>query len=135
MEGPFYTRWVLLDRERDRRSSPKTRAEEAAPGSRTLVCAVCSHRITDEDHRIAVNGGHEHHFVNPAGFAYRVGCFAIAPGCIQLGTPETAFSWFPGWTWQIAACARCRAHLGWLYRNAAETFHGLIVTALREGDG
>lgn len=134
MERPFYTRWVLLDRERDRRSSPKTERERAAPGARSLVCAACGHRITDDDYRMEVSGAHEHTFVNPAGFVYRIGCFSVAPGCAHLGVPETAFSWFPGWSWQVAACARCRAHLGWIYRNAGEQFHGLIVTALRHGD-
>jgi hypothetical protein len=134
MEGSFYTRLVLLDRERDRRSSPKPVADRTAPGERSLVCAACGHRITDEDYRIAMSGGHEHTFVNPGGFDFTIGCFALAPGCSYLGAPETAFSWFPGWSWQIAACARCRAHIGWLYRNAGEQFHGLILAALRESD-
>jgi hypothetical protein len=134
MERPFYTRWVLLDRERDRRSSPKTDRKGVAPGARTLVCVACGHRITDDDHRIEMNDAHEHTFVNPGGFVYRIGCFSVASGCVQLGVPKTAFSWFPGWSWQVAACARCRAHLGWIYRNAGEQFHGLIVTALRDGD-
>jgi hypothetical protein len=28
-------------------------------------------------------------------------------------------------------CGRCRAHLGWIYRNAGEQFHGLVLAALR----
>jgi hypothetical protein len=135
MEWPFYTRFVLLDRERDRRSSPLTTPQDAAPEPGTsLVCAACRHPITDDDQRIAMNGGHEHTFVNPGGFAYTIGCFADAWGCAHHGSVESAFSWFPGWTWQVAACAGCRAHLGWVYRNAAETFHGLILDRLRTGD-
>lgn len=78
-----------------------------------------------------MNGSHEHTFVNPGGFVHHIGCFAAAPGCAYLGSTESAFSWFPGWTWQIAACARCRAHVGWIYRNAGAQFHGLILAALR----
>jgi len=132
MELSFYTRLVLLDRERDRRSSPTTVKDRVANGERPLVCAACGERITDEDQRMEMNGSHEHTFVNPGGFVHHIGCFAAAPGCVHLGTTETAFSWFPGWTWQIAACRRCRAHLGWIYRNAGEQFHGLIMAALRK---
>ena len=131
MQTPFYTRFVLLDRERDRRSSSKTLQEPPKPSDHGLVCAACRHLITDEDHWIEVNGAHEHTFVNPAGFMYVVGCWRAAPGCAWTGSTETAFSWFPGWSWQVAACARCRAHLGWCYRSPGEQFHGLITAALR----
>jgi hypothetical protein len=123
---------VLLDRERDRRSSPQTVKDGVGTGEKPLVCAACGHRITDEDYRIEMAGAHEHTFVNPAGFVHHIGCFSVAPGCVHLGLTESAFSWFPGWTWQVAACARCRAHLGWIYRNAGEQFHGLITTAIRK---
>ena len=78
-----------------------------------------------------MDGAHEHTFVDPAGFDYRIGCFNAAPGCAHIGHTESAFSWFPGWTWQVAVCGQCRAHLGWVYRNAGEQFHGLILAALR----
>ncbi|HUJ57662.1 MAG TPA: cereblon family protein [Kofleriaceae bacterium] len=120
---------MLLDRERDRRTSPSSRGDDADRDA--LRCAACDHVITDPAYRIEMSGAHEHSFVNPGGFVHHIGCFAAAPGCIHLGDPEAAFSWFPGWTWQLAACARCRAHLGWIYRNAGEQFHGLIVRMLR----
>jgi hypothetical protein len=129
---PVYTCPVLRDRERDRRSSPKTVSDRVpAEGEHAVVCVVCGHRITDEDWRIEMSGAHEHTFVNPGGFDYRIGCWRVAPGCVHLGPTESAFSWFPGWTWQVAACAKCRAHLGWIYRNSGEQFHGLIVEAIR----
>ena len=78
-----------------------------------------------------MSGAHEHTFVNPAGVVHHVGCFVAAPGCVHVGTTEEAFSWFPGWTWQIAVCAQCRTHLGWMFRCAGEQFHGLILAALR----
>jgi len=118
---------VLRDRERDRKTAP-TVPTDARPA---LVCAACGHRITDDDYRIAVNGTHEHTFVNPGGFVHRIGCFVAAPGCAYVGATETAFTWFPGFTWQVAVCARCRAHVGWIYRCAGEQFHGLVIAALR----
>ena len=131
MERSFYTCPVLLDRERERRSSPKPVNDKVDGAERALVCVVCGHVISDDDYRIEMAGAHEHTFVNPAGFDYRIACFNAAPGCVHLGPTESAFSWFPGWTWQVAACARCRAHVGWIYRNSGEQFHGLIVAAIR----
>ena len=78
-----------------------------------------------------MSGAHAHTFVNPAGFGYVIGCWNAAAGCVHLGSTETAFSWFPGWSWQLAACASCRTHLGWVYRNAGQQFHGLIAERLR----
>jgi hypothetical protein len=96
-----------------------------------LRCAVCEHRITQAAYRVERGGAHEHTFVNPGGFVHHIGCFAAAPGCIHIGDTQQAFSWFPGWTWQVALCARCRAHLGWIFRCGGEQFHGLIVSAIR----
>ena len=124
---------MLLDRERDHRSAPKTVDKTADDdGEHALVCVVCEHRISDTDHRIEMAGAHEHTFVNPNGIVHHIGCFDAAPGCGYIGDTESAFSWFPGWTWQIAVCSRCRAHVGWIFRNAGEQFHGLVVAALRE---
>lgn len=96
-----------------------------------VVCAACEHRITSRDYRIEMLGAHEHTFVNPGGIVHHLGCYALAPGVVESGAPEQAFSWFPGWSWQIVSCGRCRSHLGWIYRCAADAFHGLITAALR----
>jgi hypothetical protein len=110
----------------------QTRAtDDSSP--RDLVCVICRTRITHEDHRIEVAGGHEHTFVNPGGFVHHVGCFGLAVNLSYLGEPETAFSWFPGFAWQIAACRACGTHLGWIYRCAGDQFHGLLLTKLDPG--
>ena len=109
----------------------ETGRQTATPGDDSLRCAACDHRITDRGYRSEMGGAHEHTFVNPAGFSFRIGCFIAAPGCKHAGTPSEAFSWFPGWKWQIAICDNCHTHLGWLFRCGGEQFHGLIVAALR----
>jgi hypothetical protein len=112
-------------------TAPADAPDDATGEHGPLVCAACELRITDDAHRVARAGAHEHTFVNPGGFVYRVCCFAVATGCSYRGAPDPAFSWFPGFTWQIAACGRCRAHLGWIFRAAGESFHGLIADAIR----
>jgi len=112
---------------------PERRDDAAVTDDRTLRCAACAHRITEVAYRSEVGGAHEHTFVNPAGVVHHLGCFIAAPGCVYRGATETAFSWFPGFSWQIAVCASCRAHVGWIFRCAGEQFHGLILAALRLG--
>ena len=97
----------------------------------SLRCAICGHRITDRAYRTEMSGAHEHTFVNPAGFTFRIGCFVAAPGCKYAGATSEAFSWFPGWRWQIALCGRCHGHVGWIFRLGGDQFHGLILAALR----
>lgn len=116
---------ILREAERERRSASISATQ------RGLVCATCEHAITDDGHRIEMAGSHEHTFVNPAGFSFHIGCFAAAPGAARIGRAESAFSWFPGWAWQIVVCARCATHLGWRYHNAGSELFGLILAALR----
>ena len=95
-----------------------------------IRCASCRHRLSEQAYRIERAGSHEHTFVNPAGVVFHIACFVAAPGCVHIGTTEEAFTWFPGWKWQIALCASCQVHVGWIFRCAGEQFHGLIVAAL-----
>lgn len=34
------------------------------------------------------------------------------------GAPSAEYSWFPGYTWTIAVCASCMAHVGWRWVRA-----------------
>lgn len=111
---------------------------EHAPGEASddstdegLRCVVCEHRISERTYRTEMNGSHEHTFVNPHGIVHHLGCFVAAPGAVHVGPTQDAFSWFPGWQWQVAICGRCHAHVGWIFRCAGQHFHGLILAAIR----
>jgi hypothetical protein len=109
-------------------------ADELGPG-RALVCSACGRRITTPAARIEVGGSHEHDCVNPHGWRWRIGCFAAAEGLVPEGAPESTWSWFPGFTWQIERCAACGQLMGWHYRSGTEpAFHGLILAHLREAE-
>jgi peptide methionine sulfoxide reductase MsrB len=94
-------------------------------------CLVCDHRITERAYGILRSEAHEHTFVNPHGIVHTIGCYSSAPGCMHVGPIVDAFSWFPGFAWQVALCERCQTHLGWVFRCNAEQFHGLILAALK----
>src|SRR5687767_11460569 len=83
------------------KEKPESSRDSGTSDDEALKCAVCEHRISERAYRIEMAGAHEHLFTNPHGFQYRIGCFAAAPGCAHTGPTEEAFSWFPGWSWQI----------------------------------
>ncbi|WP_052302114.1 cereblon family protein [Desulfobulbus propionicus] len=93
---------------------------------------MCGAAITHRDHVIRVNNRHEHAFFNPTGIAFLIRCFHTAPGVAVWAEPSTAFTWFPGYCWQIVLCAACQSHLGWLFSPMAggRSFYGLIADRL-----
>jgi hypothetical protein len=111
---------------------PEVRAVDpwqGAEGAR-LLCARCGHPITASGWARDVDGHHEHSFFNPHGYLFRIGCFRQAPGCVPRGEEHAAYSWFDGFTWQIAHCLGCDTHLGWGFRGAEDRFHGLVLDRL-----
>mgnify|MGYP006971707542 CR=1 FL=1 len=116
------------------RDKPATRVRDPwddAEGGR-LLCRFCGSEVTARGWACPVQGCHEHSFVNPHGYLYRIACFRLAPGCVPWGPEIAEYSWFPGATWQIAHCAGCGSHLGWSFRTQEERFHGLIMDRLVE---
>ncbi|MGI9335848.1 MAG: cereblon family protein [Gammaproteobacteria bacterium] len=119
--------------------SPAVEDDTPAPErARWLCCHVCRTCIVLATARMSFDGGHTHRFINPGGIAFQIALFDDAPGCSHEGEPTEYFSWFPGYTWRIAACSQCSAHLGWSFQcigppGAGEPagFHGLILGRLR----
>lgn len=105
-------------------------------GGRKLVCVQCKHTITREGARIPVMGQHRHVFCNPHGMMFELGCFSQAPGCAVLGPSSLEFTWFSGYSWQVALCSGCGLHMGWLFRGVRTegAFFGLILPNLVESD-
>jgi hypothetical protein len=108
------------------------RPEDSHAEERWLVCSACEHPVTTARARREIEGAHVHVRVNPHGSEFRFGCFSDAPGCAAQGESSAFFTWFPGYSWQIAVCAGCAAHLGWSFRSAGDVFFGLITDRLHE---
>jgi hypothetical protein len=94
-----------------------------------IRCSVCEAAITGHRESVTIDNRHEHAFFNPAGIAFEIRCFRRAPGAVALGTPSSDFTWFPPYRWQVALCATCQTHLGWLFTNGG-SFYGLIAARL-----
>ena len=106
--------------------------DREAEAPEKLHCARCGALVTDGAARIPVHGAHDHHCVNPAGAGVHIGCFAAAPGVVQMGNHSYDYTWFPSYAWRVALCAACSHHLGWSFEGAEEPrlFHGLILDRL-----
>ncbi|MEF2231620.1 MAG: cereblon family protein [Pseudodesulfovibrio sp.] len=112
------------------------RSEAAESGDRReLVCRECRMPITRPDLAMEINGSHRHVFFNPHGLVFELGCFASARNVLTHGARTDAFTWFPGYEWQVATCTGCSAQLGWRYTSPDGGFFGLIAAALAEDDG
>ena len=122
----------FFDRKNDAERERRLLRELADVPERTtrLFCVRCRHLITAQEQRIDVNGAHRHTCTNPHGLTFDIGCFREAPGCAALGEATTEFTWFPGYAWRIADCAKCGAHLGWSFTSLGGGFYGLILNRL-----
>lgn len=92
-----------------------------------ITCAFCNHHITDPSDQIQVNQSFRHTFANPHGYIFEIGCFSNAPGCVSMSIPSNDFSWFAGYSWEIAECRQCSNHLGWFFSSGTDGFWGLIL--------
>ena len=96
----------------------------------TIRCARCRNDVTAGRFAIEVDGAHAHTFRNPAGWSFRMGCFAEAPGAAVSGMATYAHTWFPGHAWRFAHCTACGTHLGWWFVGGSSAFCGLVLTRL-----
>jgi hypothetical protein len=128
-DGLYLLRIPLPERHEERLVQEED--EEKEEEEKHILCAQCRAIITSPHERIEVQGAKEHTFFNPYGIIFQIGCFRQARGCGYQGPGNEQFSWFPGYSWRIALCSSCLAHLGWLYSAPdKESFHGLILDHL-----
>ena len=95
-----------------------------------LCCSTCGQIITHDQERITIDGSHAHHFTNPHGIAFHIGCFRTISGCLENGLPTEEFTWFSGYAWRIVHCGSCRQHMGWSFHSENDIFFGLILDRL-----
>lgn len=103
----------------------------AQPYRELILCRFCHAAITTQRAELTIEQQHQHRFLNPNGMHYLIGCFTLAPGCDIGGLATNEYTWFKGFSWQMARCSDCGEHLGWFYQQAeSKQFFGLIVDKL-----
>ncbi len=114
--------------EKQNQSESDTALEEQ-PG---IFCAHCQSWLASHTESIEMSGAHRHHFTNPAGLSFEIALYRQA-ACQQYGGKSIEHTWFPGYHWQVAICAQCHQHLGWLFQRAhSPAFYGLITDRIVE---
>ena len=110
---------------------PDFKEENALPYRELILCRFCHAAVTTQRSELVVEHQHQHRFINPNGAQYLIGCFKTAPGCDISGSPTNEYTWFKGFSWQLARCSDCGEHLGWFYQKAeSHQFFGLIIEKL-----
>ncbi|KAI5642264.1 hypothetical protein NE865_05626 [Phthorimaea operculella] len=137
-----------------------TYAEEAkeenkgGKGQELLLCRKCGSDVADSYYLFTKTspGAHKTEkqnlfgrknitvqtLVNPFGINFDI-VTAEKARCENLGLPQGADSWFPGYAWRICACPHCGQHLGWTFESVLDKeaikpkdhihqFHGLILS-------
>jgi hypothetical protein len=129
VEQPLQLYRIQLTRQKKNSSRTGPHNREEKQDETPLICSHCSAAITTAGQAVAVNGQYEHAFFNPAGIAFEIRCFRLAPGCRLQGKPTTEFSWFQGYSWQFAHCDTCLMQLGWFFMSVEKekTFFGLMT--------
>ncbi|TKS78139.1 Protein cereblon [Collichthys lucidus] len=109
-----------------------TVAEEGGTSAATLIlCRACGHELahgTDihfVPSRLALSSRNDtlvegrrvniQLFENPHGHQFEVITFRKAD-VTQHWPADKHFSWFPGFSWTVATCPRCKTHLGWAFQ-------------------
>jgi hypothetical protein len=131
--APWLCRVVPLPDAAQEQEQQDEQQQGLARGER-ILCRQCLQLITSTAERIEIGGGHQHTFANPAGLLFQIGCFRRAQGCAAAGQPEAEWSWFQGYSWQVVLCSSCATHMGWLYTGSGDSFYGLILHRLLQGN-
>ena len=126
---------VYDDAQRDR----DAHVDEREGSEGRLLCRDCGELITSRELAFCADGeGAERVFFNPAGLVMRILTVRHARGLGLVGARTDEFTWFAGYCWQVAICAACGQHLGWLYEAVGEreptAFWGLLVERLIDDD-
>jgi hypothetical protein len=102
-------------------------------------CRECGSYITDSGLTTKIHGVAEHSFVNPSGMQCD---FITVAACRNVYADPQLYvehSWFAGYGWRIAVCARCGSHLGWKYdavKNLTpREFFGILIHAVQRSGG
>ncbi|CAD6271533.1 unnamed protein product [Miscanthus lutarioriparius] len=82
-----------------------------------IKCRHCQSRIAKRSDMVVMStDGVLVAYVNPHGFVHETITVSNATGLALIGNPSKVHSWFPGYSWTMAACMSCESHIGWRFR-------------------
>ncbi|CAH0591500.1 unnamed protein product [Chrysodeixis includens] len=82
-----------------------------------LCCTSCLTEIAQREHLFAMSSEGVHsNYTNLGGYMHDILTVRQATNVELSGAPSAEYSWFPGYTWTVALCAACMAHVGWRFQ-------------------
>ncbi|XP_055587816.1 protein cereblon-like [Uranotaenia lowii] len=104
-----------------------------------FCCKKCDRRIANYADMFAMSKqGVSSSYCNPSGFVHEtLTVYRTVVRTVRTSTkPSTDFSWFPGYSWQIAICNACNNHVGWKFIATRrgykpKKFYGLCGKSIR----
>ncbi|XP_059050217.1 protein cereblon [Achroia grisella] len=96
-----------------------------------LCCSSCMGEIARRENIFAMSSEGVHsNYTNLGGYMHDIVTVSAATNTELSGSPSAEYSWFPGYTWTVALCLGCMAHVGWRFdaqkRNLRpQRFYGL----------
>lgn len=110
---------LVGDRPDPTRRRRPSQSDELAPAdpSRFLRCRECALPVADPREIFKLGEGPQL-YLNPHGILHEVVLVGTARNLLLVGDATLEHTWFAGYAWRIALCARCHSHLGWRYEAA-----------------
>jgi len=78
-------------------------------------------------------------YVNPGGAVHETLTLYKVSNTYTEGQPQTQFSWFPGYAWEMLICGMCNSHLGWRFtadpkhsgKLHPKKFYGITIRSIK----
>merc|ERR1712029_222734 len=102
----------------------------------TLCCKHCDNTISKQSHIFSMSkDGPQGTYVNPGGAVHETLTLYKVQNTRTEGQPQTQFSWFPGYAWEMLIC-KCNSHLGWRFTTQQrhlqpKKFYGITVRSVK----
>ncbi|CAL8088918.1 unnamed protein product [Orchesella dallaii] len=91
--------------------------ELLARTTKVISCRNCQTNIADHSQIFSMSiEGPQATYVNPHGFVHETLTVYKTKELMTRGLPSVESSWFPGYSWTIVECKRCKSHIGWKFQ-------------------
>ncbi|KAL1455958.1 hypothetical protein WDU94_000720 [Cyamophila willieti] len=102
----------------------------------SIRCIGCFQQIGNmKDVFFMSASGPQGTYVNPSGYIHETITLYTADQIRVDSVLSTEYSWFPGYAWSVATCARCHCHVGWRFTAVQKSlvpklFYGITKRAI-----
>jgi len=105
-----------------------------------LCCKNCDNVVSKQSCIFSMSkDGPQGAYVNPGGAVHETLTLYKVSNTYTEGQPQTQFSWFPGYAWEMLICGMCNSHLGWRFtadpkhsgKLHPKKFYGITIRSIK----